>query len=181
MGFALHGRHVVLRDWRDSDLSPFAALNADLEVRRYFPSVLTQAQSNANAAYLREHADCEGFTFWAVEVPGIAEFIGFTGLLRTPYEAHFTPCVEIGWRLARKYWGQGHATEAAKLALEYGLQQLQFDKIVAITTPTNLPSQAVMTRIGMVRDVADDFDHPNLAVDHPLRRHVLYQIRQDMY
>ncbi|PHV13310.1 GNAT family N-acetyltransferase [Chitinimonas sp. BJB300] len=178
MRFALHGARVVLRDWRDSDLTPFAVLNADSEVRRYFPSVLTQTESNANADHFREHADREGFTFWAVEVPGVADFIGFTGLLRTPYAAHFTPCVEIGWRLAREYWGRGYATEAAKLALEYGFQQLQLDKIVAITTPDNLPSQSVMTRIGMARDLSGDFDHPNVPAYHPLRRHVLYHIHR---
>ncbi|MGQ5523688.1 GNAT family N-acetyltransferase [Chitinimonas sp. PSY-7] len=181
MSLALRGERVVIRDWRDSDLAPFAALNADPQVRRHFPDVLTQAQSDASAAFLREHAEREGFTFWAVEVPGVADFIGFVGLLRIPFEASFTPCVEIGWRLARAHWGKGYATEAARLALTYGFDQLKLDKIVAITTPDNLPSQSVMTRLGMARDLAADFDHPNVPVGHPMRRHVLYHIHRDKH
>ena len=179
MGFEIRGERVLLRDWRDSDLTPFAELNADPQVRRYFPNVLSQDQSNASAAFLREHAMREGFTFWAVEVPGVADFIGFVGLLRIQFEAPFTPGVEIGWRLARAYWGNGYATEAAKLALDYGFTTLRLDKIVAITTPENHPSQAVMLNIGMTRDHAGDFDHPNLPAGHPMRKHVTYHIHRD--
>lgn len=180
MPFALHGERVLLRDWRDDDLPAWAAMNADPAVRRYFPSVLDEAAALGEASRIRAHAEREGFTFWALEIPGVADFAGFVGLIRTGFDAHFTPCVEIGWRLAQAYWGQGYASEAARLALQQGFDTLQLDEIVALTVPANLPSQAVMQRIGMRRDPADDFDHPRLSDGHPLQRHLLYRIkRQD--
>ena len=180
MAFSLHGERVIVRDWRDSDLEAYAALNADPEVRRFFPNVLNREQSEAEIGRMREHAEREGFTFWAVEVPGVAELIGFTGLLRTPYPTHFTPCVEIGWRLARAHWGKGYATEAAQLCLDWGFQQPGIEEIVALAAIGNRPSHAVMERLGMQRNPADDFDHPRLEAGHPLRPHLLYRIkRQD--
>lgn len=178
MTFALRGERVLLRDWRDEDLPAWAAMNADPEVRRYFPGVLTAEQADGEAERIRAHGAREGFTFWALEIPGVADFAGFVGLLRTSIEAHFTPCVEIGWRLATPCWGKGYASEAAQLALDYGFDTLGLDEIVAMTTLTNLPSQAVMQRLGMRRRVEDDFHHPRLAEDHPLRRHLLYRLQR---
>ena len=124
---------------------------------------------------IREHFDRHGYGLWAVEVPGVADFIGFVGLAVPRFESHFTPCVEIGWRLAREHWGRGYATEAAHAALEFGFLDLALNEIVSFTATTNRRSRAVMERIGMTRSPDDDFDHPSLPEGHPLRRHVLYR------
>lgn len=145
---------------------------------RYFPQVLTAGQSDALAGRIRQRMAEDGFGFWAVEVPGRAPFIGFTGLSRPRFTAHFTPCVEIGWRLAFAHWGQGYASEAAAAALHHAFAILGLDEVVALTVPANTRSQAVMRRIGMAGDPADDFDHPDLPDGHALRRHVLYRIRR---
>lgn len=176
MTFALQAGRVLLRDWRDSDYAPFAELNADTHARRFFSSVLTTEQSDAEADRIRAHVERTGFTFWALEIPGVTDFAGFVGLIHTGFEAHFTPCVEIGWRLLPAYWGKGFASEAAQLALQHAFEVLQLDEIVALTTYNNLPSMAVMQRIGMRRRVEDDFQHPKLSEGHPLRHHVLYRI-----
>ncbi|QNM94979.1 GNAT family N-acetyltransferase [Chitinimonas koreensis] len=176
MAFELRGERVILRDWRDEDLDAWAAMNADPEVRRYFPDLLSAQESREAADRLRAHAEREGFTFWALEIPGVADFAGFVGLLRTSFEAHFTPCVEIGWRLASSCWGRGYATEAARLSLDHGFGTLGLEQIVALAVMDNRPSHAVMERIGMRRDPAADFDHPRLPAGHPLQRHLLYRI-----
>jgi len=167
-----------LREWRDSDLAPFAALNADAQVMRYFPEPLDRAASDALVGRIRDHFVRHGFGPWAVEISGVAECAGFVGLMVPAFEAHFTPCVEIGWRLARAVWGRGYATEAARAALDYAFTALKADEVVAMTVPSNRPSRAVMERLGMTRDPADDFDHPNLPVGHALQRHVLYRKRR---
>jgi ribosomal-protein-alanine N-acetyltransferase len=167
---------LILRDWRDDDLAPFAALNADPEVMRYFPATLTRAESDAAAARNRDGIARHGYGFWAVEVPGVTPFAGMVGLSVPRFEAPFTPCVEIGWRLARAHWGRGYATEAARAALGHAFGPLGLGEVVAFTVPANVPSRAVMTRLGMTRTPADDFDHPLLPEGHPLRRHVLYRI-----
>ena len=164
-----------LRPWRDADLEPFAALNANPRVMEFFPSLLSREQSDAVATRIRNHFVQHGFGLWAVEVPELAPFIGFVGLAVPSFEAHFTPCVEIGWRLACEHWGRGYATESAAAALEFGFSELGLDEIVSFTTRTNQRSMRVMERIGMTRRPEDDFDHPALAEDHPLRRHVLYR------
>lgn len=167
-----------LRPWRDEDMAPFAELNADPMVMEFFPKTLDRGESDAMVARIRDHFDRHGFGLWAVEVAGAADFIGFVGLAVPRFEAHFTPCVEIGWRLARKYWGQGYATEAARAALEFGFRDLVLEEIVSFTTTANLRSRAVMERIGMTHSAADDFDHPAIPDGHPLRRHVLYRARR---
>lgn len=175
----LKTQRLLLRPWRPEDREPFAALNADPDVRRYFGDLLTREQSDAAVDRLERHLAEHGFTFWAVEVPGVAPFIGFIGLIHTPFDASFTPAVEIGWRLARAHWGHGYATEGAREALRFGFDCLGLDEIVAFAVESNAPSRAVMERIGMTHDEAEDFDHPGLAEDHPFRRHVLYRARRD--
>ncbi len=165
-----------LRPWRDQDLPAFAAMNADPIVMEFFPKSLDQTESEALAARIRENFARRGFGLWAVEVPGVADFIGFVGLSVPGFSAHFTPCVEIGWRLAREHWGHGYATEAARATLDFGFTRHALDEIVSFTTAANLRSRGVMERIGMTRSPADDFDHPALPNGHPLRRHVLYRI-----
>jgi RimJ/RimL family protein N-acetyltransferase len=169
---------LLLRPWRESDLEPFAALNADPAVMEHFAKPLDRAESDAFVARIRSHFDRHGFGFWAVEAPGISDLVGLVGLAIPTFETHFTPCVEIGWRLSRAYWGKGYANEAARASLRYGFEQLGLDEIVAFTVPYNVRSRAVMERIGMTRSAADDFDHPNLPEGHRLRRHVLYRIQR---
>jgi len=167
---------LILRPWREEDLAPFAALNADPEVMEYFPRTLTRAESDNVAEAIAAHFDAHGFGLWAVEVPGVAPFIGFTGLSVPRFEAPFTPAVEVGWRLARAWWGRGYASEAARVALAFGFETLALDEIVSFTAAGNLRSRRVMQRIGMHEDVPGAFDHPALAEGHPLRAHVLYRL-----
>lgn len=172
----LRSARLILRTWRDEDLAANAVLNADAAVRRFYPSRLTQAESDAEAARFLAHWDERRFGFWVVEIPGITSFAGFVGLQYALFDAPFTPAVEIGWRLLPAYWGQGYATEAARMALAFGFDELGLNEIVAFTTPANLPSQAVMRRIRMTHDPHDDFDHPRVPPGHPLQRHVLYRL-----
>lgn len=168
---------LVLRPWRDDDLETFAELNADPEVMRHFPSVLDRAASDAAAARIRTRFAEHGWGLWAVELPGVAPFIGFVGLQRIAFEAHFTPAVEVGWRLARAHWNRGYATEGARAALRFGFLDLGLDEIVSMTIPDNISSQRVMQKLGLTRDPAGDFHHPSLP-DWDRRRHVLYRLRR---
>ena len=170
-----------LRPWRDEDLAPWAALNADPEVMATIGRPLERSQSDLLAQRIRGHFDRRGFGLWAVEVPDVASFIGFIGLSIPQFEAHFTPCVEIGWRLARAEWGKGYASEGARAALAFGFERLGLAEIVSFTAVSNLRSRRVMERIGMQRRAAEDFDHPNLPEGHPLRRHVLYRIAREAW
>ena len=172
---------LVLRRWRTTDRDPFAALNADPRVMEHFPKTLTREESDAAADRIAAHFNEHGYGSWAVEIPGVTEFAGFVGLVHPRFEAHFTPCVEIGWRLAAEYWGQGYATEAARAAVAYGFNSLQLDQIVSFTVPANLNSRRVMEKLGMSRDPADDFDHPLLPEGHALRRHVLYRLAREAW
>jgi RimJ/RimL family protein N-acetyltransferase len=167
---------LLLRRWKESDREPFAALNADPDVMQYFRGTLDRVASDAFVERIEFSFDEHGYGLWAVEVMGTGEFIGFTGLALQTFEAHFTPAVEVGWRLSRSAWGSGYATEAARAALEFGFGHLDLEEIVSMTTETNLRSRAVMERIGMTRRPEDDFEHPSLPEGHPLRRHVLYRI-----
>jgi ribosomal-protein-alanine N-acetyltransferase len=141
----LRGERVVLRGWRESDLEPLLPMFA-------------------------EH----GFGWWAVDVPGVAPFVGFVGLQEPSFDAWFTPCVEVGWRLSREHWGHGYATEAARAALTHGFDVVGLDEIVSFTVPANVRSRAVMERLGMRYD--GEFEHPRLAEGSPLRTHVLYRL-----
>lgn len=168
---------LLLREWRAEDREPFAALNADPRVMEFMPSLLARAQSDALARASEAHFAARGFGPWAVEVPGVAPFIGFVGLVVPAFEAHFTPAIEIGWRLAAEHWGQGYATEAALASARHAFAVVGAEELVSFTATENLRSRAVMRRIGMARDPAGDFDHPRLAPGHPLRHHVLYRLR----
>jgi RimJ/RimL family protein N-acetyltransferase len=172
---------LILRPWREADLAPFAALNADPRVMELMPGRLDRAESDSMAARIAAHFDRHGFGLWAVEAPGAAPFIGFVGLSRPDFEAGFTPCVEVGWRLAVEHWGRGYATEAARAAIDFGFAPAGhagagLEEIVSFTVPQNRRSRAVMERLGMSRDPAEDFDHPGLPEGHRLRRHVLYRL-----
>jgi RimJ/RimL family protein N-acetyltransferase len=172
----LRTQRLLLRQWRDEDLEPFAELNADPETMRYFPAPPSREESDALAEHARRHIAEEGWGLWAVEVAGAADFIGFVGLARPSFEEHFTPAVEVGWRLARRHWRRGYATEAGRAALAYGFEELRLNEIVSFTSGLNEPSWRVMERLGMSQDPAGDFDHPRVPVGHPLRPHVLYRL-----
>jgi RimJ/RimL family protein N-acetyltransferase len=177
----LRTERLLLRQWRDDDLEPFAALNADPETMRYFPAPIARAESKAFADRAARQIEAEGWGLWAVEVAGGTSFIGFVGLARPSFEAEFTPAVEVGWRLARAYWGRGYATEAGRAALGYGFDELGLEEIVSFTSGLNEPSWRVMERLGMRRDELGDFEHPRVPAGHPLRPHVLYRLSRDAW
>jgi len=168
----LRTERLVLREWRDEDREPFAALNADPAVMEHFPARLSRAESDASVERIRAHFAREGFGLWALETTH-APFLGFAGLARPVFRPDV---VEIGWRLARPHWGHGYATEAARSALRYAFDVLHLDEIVAFVVPGNTRSQQVMTRLGMTRDPAADFDHPNIPAGHPLQPHWLFRL-----
>lgn len=170
-----------LRAWRDDDLPRFADLNADAEVNQYLLGPRTRLESDTLVRRISEHHNREGFGFWAVEAPGVASFVGMVGLSRPSYTAPFTPCVEVGWRIARRYWGQGFATEAAERAIEFGFATLDLQEIVALTVPANTRSRAVMAKLGMTRTPSDDFSHPHVPPGHALERHVLYRLQKEVW
>ena len=171
-------QRLVLRAFCDADRAAFAALNADPRVMEHFASPLSGPESDAMIERIRQHFGAYGFGFWAVEATGVAPFIGFVGLAVPSFAAHFTPCVEIGWRLAAPFWGHGYATEAARAAVTHGFESLGLQEIVSFTTESNARSKRVMEAIGMTTDVREDFDHPKLPEGHHLRRHVLYRLSQ---
>lgn len=174
----LKTNRLILRPWNETDLEPFASLNADPRVMEFFPSTFTRKESDDLAKILSTKLKEQGWGLWAVAVPAVTDFIGFIGLNKPSFEAHFTPAVEVGWRLAFDYWGKGYATEGAKAALAYGFETLNLPEIVSFTAVKNMRSRLVMERIGMHHQPQDDFDHPKLPAHHPLSRHVLYRIRQ---
>jgi ribosomal-protein-alanine N-acetyltransferase len=169
---------TLLRHFTDADRAPFAALNADPEVMEFLEPPQTRAESDATVGRIVAHTVKYGFTFWALELPGVTTFAGFVGLIVPRYQAHFTPCVEIGWRLAKPHWGAGYATEAARAALAFGFDELHQDEIVATCSPGNLRSQRVLAKLGLRTDPADDFDHPLAPADDPNRRQRLYRLRR---
>lgn len=167
-----------LRQWRATDLEPFAQMNRDPAVMEYFPALLSREQSDAIVARTEQLFRERGFGLWALELREDGALAGFVGLSVPRFEAHFTPCVEVGWRLAREHWGHGYATEAGLAALDFGFGASGLTEIVSMAVATNARSRRVMERLGMTRQAADDFDHPHLSEGHPLRRHVLYRKRR---
>jgi ribosomal-protein-alanine N-acetyltransferase len=167
---------LILRPWQDSDRAPFAAMSADPLVMQHLIPMPTRAESDAWIDRQIAHQAKHGMCFWATELAQTGAFIGAVGLLPIGYEAHFAPAVEIGWRVARPFWGQGYAPEAAARAIAYGFGALGLTEIVANTAPANENSQRVMLKLGMTRNPADDFDHPRLSEGNPLRRQVLYRL-----
>lgn len=168
---------LILRLWKPTDLQPFARMNADPRVMEFYPDLLTHEESDAMAGRIQKSFAKHGFGLWALEIPGVAEFAGFVGLSVPGFEAAFTPCVEIGWRLGAEHWGHGYATEAARAVLIHGFGTLGLKEIVSFTATQNLRSQAVMRRIGMERRPEMDFEHPVLSKGHRLRPHVCYRAR----
>jgi RimJ/RimL family protein N-acetyltransferase len=177
----LETERLRLRHWRTEDREPFARMNGSPEVMEFFPGRLTRTESDALVERIEAHSAEHGFAPWAAELRGESTFIGYVGLAVPQFEAHFTPSVEIGWRLARAYWGLGLATEGARAAVHYAFTALELPEVVSFTTEGNLRSRRVMEKLGMTHDAREDFDHPGLPEGHPLRRHVLYRLRKDAW
>lgn len=172
---------LLLRTWRPEDRAPFARMNTDPEVMEFFVTTMTRAESDAFVDRIEAGFAQRGFGLWAVEEIETGRFIGFAGLIHQTFEAAFTPTFEIGYRLARHAWGQGYATEAAKEAVRHGFQQAGLAEIVSMTAIRNTRSRAVMAKLGMTHDPADDFDHPRLPNGHPLQRHALYRLTAEQW
>ena len=170
---------LILRHWREDDLEPFAAMNADPQVMEFFPHPLTRSESDTLARRIADALLHRGWGLFAVERKSTAAFSGFTGLSIPGFEAAFTPSVEIGWRLTTDAWGQGLATEAALAVRHFAFSVLQLPEIVSFTAVNNQRSRRVMEKIGMTHSPEDLFDHPALPPGHPLRRHVLYRLSND--
>lgn len=168
---------LILRQWKEEDLEPFARMNADPRVMEFFPATLTREESNQMAKKVQTRIEERGWGFWAASLIETGEFIGFIGLEDVLFKAIFTPAVEVGWRLAFDFWGKGYATEGALASLLYGFEKLKLKEIFSFTAVENRRSRAVMERIGM--RYQGDFDHPKLPEGHPLRRHVLYRIEKE--
>lgn len=173
----LRTKRLRLRALRDDDIDAFATMHADPRMMQFLAAPLSRAESEAALLRIVASTRKHGIGPWAVEVRDRAVFIGLVGLARSELEVSFAPCVEIAWRLASEYWGQGYASEAALASLEFAFKTLGLNEVLAWTTPSNSASRRVMEKIGMVRDPAEDFDHPRLPAGHPLRRHVLYRAR----
>jgi len=177
----LETERLYLRQWQPSDFAIFADMNADPEVMRYFPKVLSAAVSDIIANKCQQLIKDKGWGFWAVSLKDGSEksdaFIGFVGLNKTHANLHFAPCVEIAWRLRKEFWGKGYATEAANASLKFAFEELALDEVVSFTAVINKRSQSVMERIGMT-NTQDNFYHPALSSNHPLAEHVLYKINQ---
>lgn len=170
-------KRLLLRHWKEEDLPLFAKINADKRVMKYFPSTLSVEESHHLAKKFQLELNEKPYGLWAVEVVNVASFIGFVGLHYQDFLAAFTPCIEIGWRLACEHWGKGYAFEAANKVVVYAFNTLKLKEIVSFTTPDNKRSRRLMEKLGMTHNPEDDFYHTKLPKDHPLGFHVLYRLK----
>ncbi len=177
----IHTKHLVLREWEPRDIAPFAAINKDPKVMEYFYKPLTEEETLAMVERFQEHFKKHGFGIYACELKETSGCIGFVGLNIPDFEAPFTPCVEIGWRLSSSVWGKGYAPEAARAVLKAAFTRFGLEEVVAFTVPMNSRSLRVMEKLGMKKDPKGDFDHPRVPEGHSLRRHVLYRITRSQY
>jgi RimJ/RimL family protein N-acetyltransferase len=172
-------QRLILRSWRDSDRRPFAEMSEDADVMEHLRSLATRDACNAWIGFQINHESSHGFCLWALESRASGIFMGAAGLLHVGFVAHFTPAVEVGWRLARPFWGQGFAVEAARAALQFGFEEICLTEVVAHGSVRNGRSRRVMEKLGMCHDCAEDFDHPSIPESDPLRRQVLYRLTRD--
>ena len=177
----LKTERLILREWSEADREPFARMNADSRVMEYLGEPMSRDRSDEVADRIEAHFQAHGFGLCAVELAESGEFIGFIGLAVPTFEAAFTPCVEIGWRLAAEYWGAGLATEGAREIVRYAFEELGLAELVSLTAIRNERSRRVMAKLGMTHDAAENFDHPKLPAGHPLRRHVLYRLTREKW
>ena len=172
----LKTKRLILRTWKEQDLDPMSAINQDPLVCEFLPKIGDLAATKALIQLFINHYEKYGFTAYAVDLRSNGKFIGFVGLLIPSFEAHFTPAVEIAWRLDSKCWGKGYATEAAKAIVDFAFATLKLEEVVSFTVENNIRSRRVMEKIGMHHNLQDDFDHPKLQKNSPLCRHVLYRL-----
>lgn len=176
MAPTLETDRLILRHWKNEDLEPFAVMNSDPRVMEFFPNPLSEKESDQLAITIQKELVEKKYGLWAIEVKGEASFIGFVGLHYPSFEAHFTPCIEIAWRLAYPHWGKGYAMEASSRASDYGLNELNLEEIVSFTASCNNRSIKVMEKLGMRHDPSENFEHSKLPEGHPLKLHVLYRL-----
>ena len=176
VGPTLESERLLLRPWKDEDVEAWVAMGADPRVMEYFPSTYDREYAEAMAARLRARLERDGYGWWVIEVKGVSAFAGVIALQDVPFEAPFTPAVEIGWRLSYEHWGRGYATEGAARTLRFAFEVLGLNEVVAMTAATNRRSARVMERLGMQRNPADDFEHPRLPEGHRIRPHILYRL-----
>jgi RimJ/RimL family protein N-acetyltransferase len=173
----LQTERMILRNWCTADRQPFAQMNADAQVMEFMPAALSNSESDSLVAKIEKHIQTHGFGLFAAELRSPQSFIGYIGLAIPSFQAAFTPCVEVGWRLSAVHWGKGLATEGAREVVRYAFRVLGLEELVSFTVPANIRSRRVMEKLGMTNDPADDFDHPKLPEGHPLRRHALYRLK----
>jgi RimJ/RimL family protein N-acetyltransferase len=173
---SLSGQRLILRRWRESDLEPFSVINADPIVMEFYPRTFSLKETRAAIEKIEADFDSHGFGLWALELRKTSRFIGYVGLSRPTFQAHFTPCIEIGWRISKEHWGKGFATEAAREVIRDAFERLQLGEVVSYTAAVNARSIRVMEKISMLRNKQDDFLHPLIEDDHPLKPHVLFRL-----
>ncbi|MEE9452670.1 MAG: GNAT family N-acetyltransferase [Gammaproteobacteria bacterium] len=177
----LETERLILRTWRASDLEPMCKINQDPKVMAYFPGLQDRATTKQFIDKVTAHYQKNNYALYATQLKSTHEFIGFIGLDRVNFSAHFTPAIEIGWRLSSKHWNKGYATEGAKAVLHYAFTTLDIPEIISFTVTGNTPSRRVMEKIGLSHNVSDDFAHPKLGDDSPLQQHVLYRLTKAVY
>ena len=171
----LQTSRLILRNWKQNDIEPFAILNSDPRVCEFLPNVLSQEETLTSVIKIQSHFKKHAFGLFAVELISTKTFIGFVGLKYFSFDSHFTPSVELAWRLSWKNWGQGLATEAAQKVTQYGFETLGLPEILAITAKNNQGSRRVMEKLGMFTNEDENFLHPQLEYSHPLAEHILYR------
>lgn len=181
MATIIKTERLILRTWQVEDSDAYFQINQDPKVLEFLRGPLTRVKIQDFIRYVRCHDEQHGYTTWATEHKQTGALMGFIGLNTVDWRAHFTPAVEIGWRLGSEYWGKGYATEGAKAALNYAFKCCNLQEIVAFTVPANIRSIRVMEKIGLKRDIYGDFAHPKLPKDHPLSKHVLYRLSRSSW
>lgn len=176
----LETERLKLRQWKESDLPLFAEMNADPVVMEYYPDTVSEAESNAMACKIKGLISERSWGFWTVEIKKEQNFIGFVGLHKPTYDLPITPCVEVGWRLAKEYWGKGYATEAARESLRFAFEELRLKEVYSFASVLNERSCSVMKRLKMI-NMENNFEHPILPEGHALREHVLYKITREQW
>ncbi len=178
---SIETERLILREWRPEDLAHFAAMNQDSRVMEWMPKPLTESETALMIEHIKAHFKKHGFGLFACVLKDSSKFIGYVGLKLQDFEAPFTPCIEIGWRLAYEAWGKGYATEAARAVLKAAFENYGLQEIVSFTVPMNDRSIKVMEKIGMVRDLQGDFHHTKISQDDPLSLHLLYRINKEQH
>ena len=172
---------LILRTWEKEDAKAYFQINQDPKVTEFLLGPLAMEQITGFIEAMNSHSASHGYTIWAACLKETSELIGFIGLKSIDWKSHFTPAVEIAWRLGAQYWGKGYATEGAKATVKYGFNQCGLEEILSFTVPDNIRSLQVMQKIGLKHDIQGSFEHPELPVDHPLSQHVLYRLTKEDY